>query len=149
MPLDPTQYDSRTPIGMAALSRLAYEGGDLNPVFQALVQRATADPADAAALMDLSTILQITGQREQGLAIQGQALAITPHFRRAGDGAKGLRVLAMMLAGDFMANTPIEFLLEGAPVRLEFLYLDAAGRWQDLPEHDVLFLAVGESPESQ
>ena len=55
-----------------------------------------------------------------------------------------------MAPGDFMANTPLEFLLEGSNVRLDMLYLvPGAPVPEAIPDHDLAFVAVGESDENQ
>jgi len=52
----------------------------------------------------------------------------------------------LVAPGDLMANTPLEFLLEDSDVSLELFYLVPGGAMPDeLPEHDVLFVAIGES----
>jgi hypothetical protein len=46
-----------------------------------------------------------------------------------------------------MANTPIDFLLEGSNAILLLHYVDAETKdLKDIPPHDVAFVAVGESP---
>jgi hypothetical protein len=134
-------------IGLAALARLAFEGADLAQVWDALIARVTADETDAAALMDLATMLLLNSQTENGLGVQAQALALRRiYHRRAKAPAPDLTLLAIMAAGDMMANTPLDFLLEGSDIALTSLYVDASGRLPDpLPDHDVAFLAIGES----
>lgn len=136
-------------IGLAAILRLAYEGQDLQPVWDALMARANADPRDAAALMDLSIVAQAANNRDQGLALQAAALEISRVYRCAHGRGDGLKVVAFVTLGDFMANTPIDFLLAGSDIDLRLCYVDA--QTADLgfvPEHDVAFLAVGESAEN-
>jgi hypothetical protein len=136
----------RPSIGMAALARMIFAGQDVQPLFAQLVERATADPSDAAALMDAATLLLLTGDRDNGLAVQAQALEQSRLYQRPAPAAPALRVLALMAPGDTMANTPLDFLLEGSDVELISLYVDAHHPpTSPLPEHDVAFLAVGES----
>jgi hypothetical protein len=59
-------------LGLARLMTMAFEGVDLAPLAATLIERASAD--DANALMDLSTILQLQGSRSLGLATQVHAL---------------------------------------------------------------------------
>ncbi|MDR3509502.1 MAG: hypothetical protein P4L64_16555 [Caulobacteraceae bacterium] len=134
-------------IGLAALARLAFEGKDPQPVWNGLVERVSNDPADANALMDLATMLLLNSQIDNGLGIQAQALELQRVFRRpARGGHPSLRLLALMAAGDMMANTPLDFLLEGCEAELINVYVDASGALPDpLPEHDLAFLAIGES----
>jgi hypothetical protein len=138
-------------IGMAALARMTFEGVDVRPLWGQLVDRATADPADAAALMDAATMLLLSGDRENGLGIQAQALSQSRLYRRpAGEGQPSLRLLALAAPGDTMANTPLDFLLEGSDVELLTLYVDPEHPpAEPLPEHDLAFLAVGESEANQ
>ncbi len=45
-----------------------------------------------------------------------------------------------------MANTPIDFLMEGSNAVLTLYYVDGqTPDLRDVPEHDVAFIAVGES----
>ena len=132
-------------IGLAALARMVFEGRDVNPVWDRLMARATAAPDDAGALMDLSTLLLLNGQHENGLAVQTQALSLRRLYRRPSAGAAPLKLLALVAPGDTMANTPLDFLLEGADVELISLYVEPGEALPTLPEHDVAFLAIGES----
>lgn len=134
-------------IGLAALMRLAYAGESLQPVWDHLVARVTADPADAAAMMDMSIVLQLSGERERGLAVQTTALELERTYYRPHGRADGLRVVAFVVAGDLMANTPLDFLLEGSDIELLLVYVDSEGVLPAaIPEHDVAFMAVSESP---
>ncbi len=139
-------------LGLAALMRMVFSGADLVPVGERLMARAAADPQDAEALMDLSTILQIWLNHKLALATQAQALAMQQLYRlpAAGSGEPGIRLLALMAPGDLMTNTPLDLLLEGSDVALDMLYLaQGLPLPQSLPEHDVLFVAIGESDRNR
>src|SRR5579859_3935968 len=109
-PLDPAVPGAV--IGLAALARMAFEGVDQQPLFARLIARAGSEGGDAAALMDLATMLLLNSQIENGLGVQAQALAAQRVYRRPASGATGLsgglKVLAIMTAGDMMANTPLD-----------------------------------------
>ncbi len=136
-------------IGLAALMRQAYAGESLQPVWDQLAARLAADPADMAAMMDMSVVLQLSGERERGLDMQAAALDFQRVYRRPHGRADGPRVAAFVVAGDFMANTPLDFLLEGSDIDLQLVYVDADGSLPaEIPEHDVAFVAVSESPTS-
>jgi hypothetical protein len=123
---------------------------DQQPLFARLVERAGAEGGDPAALMDLATMLLLNSQIENGLGVQAQALAAQQVYRRPGPTPGGPKVLAIMTAGDMMANTPLDFLLAGSDAELISLYVDASGALPAaLPEHDVAFLAIGESEAAQ
>ncbi len=132
-------------IGLAALGRLVFEGGDVADVFERLKSRAQAAPEDAGALLDLATLLLLSGQAETGLALQAQALAQQSVYRRPAPGPDPLRLLAIVAPGDLMANTPLDFLLEGANVELISLYVEPGRPLAPPPDHDVAFLAIGQS----
>ncbi len=133
-------------LGMETLVGLAYRQGDLAAVWSQLLERFGANPSDAAALMDMSVILQITGHRNKGLEFQQMALKLRRCYARAHGGGDGLKVLAFVAEGDFMANTPIDFLMRGSNAVLMLYYVDSqTPDLRDLPEHDVAFIAIGES----
>ena len=137
-------------IGLAALARMAFEGVDQQPVWDRLVQRTGAEGGDPAALMDLATMLLLNGQTENGLGVQAQALDQQRIYRRPSPSPAGLRLLAIMAPGDMMANTPLDFLLDGSNIELISVYADPTGALPDpLPEHDLAFLAMGESEANQ
>ena len=132
--------------GLADYARLIFEGRDAQPTFQALLARATATPADVGAMLDLSTLLQLAGQREQGLALQTDALGRQRHYRHTLGSGVGPRLLALAAAGDLMASTPVEFLLDGWSGELDLLFLAPGDPpLSDLPGHDIAILAIGES----
>ena len=132
-------------IGLAALARIVFEGGDLAAVWDPLMARAVADERDAGARMDLATLLLLTGQRDAGLALQAEAVALNPCFRRPARAPADLTVLALVTLGDTMANTPLDFLIEDAAIDLVSLYLVPGEPAPAAPAHDVAFLAIGES----
>jgi glutathione synthase/RimK-type ligase-like ATP-grasp enzyme len=138
-------------IGVAPLMRKAFAGEDLMPLGESLLQRAQAYPNDAHAYLDFSTVLQLTGNRADALAVQAEAIMLQPHYTIAAKHAEpGLTLLVLMGPGDLMANTPVEFLVENSDVTLELLYLRANEDFPDeVPEHDVMLVAVAESEANQ
>ena len=139
-------------IGLASLAKRAFDGGDLAPLSSDLIRRMIMEPDNAAVLMDLATIEHLYGNRGDALDLQRRALECQRIYRRpsAMPGQNELRLLAFMAPGDFMANTPLEFLLEGSNVRLDMLYVvPGASLPEALPDHDLAFVAVGESDENQ
>ncbi|SDG81382.1 MULTISPECIES: RimK family alpha-L-glutamate ligase [unclassified Duganella] len=137
-------------IGVAPLMRRAFAGEDLAPVGQVLLERAQAYPNDAHAYMDFSTVLQLTGNREDALAVQAEAIMLQPHYTIPARRDGGLTLLVLMGPGDLMSNTPVEFLVENSDVTLELLYLRADEDFpDDVPGHDVMLVAVAESEANQ
>jgi glutathione synthase/RimK-type ligase-like ATP-grasp enzyme len=135
-------------LGLALLGRLVFEGDRLAEMWDSLIARLAADPADAGAMLDLSTLLQMRGERDKGLALQAAALAEHRCFRTTHGTGRALKVLAFVAAGDLMTNTPLDFLLEGSDVDLTTWYVDGAAPSPDeVPEHDVAFLAISQADD--
>jgi hypothetical protein len=137
------------PIGLARLSKLAFDGCDFAPLVEELSARALAVPPDPAALMDLSTIAQLTGRRDDRVMLQMGALSIQRIYRQP-SAQDGLRLLAFMAPGDFLANTPLEFMLQDTNVTLDMVYLVPG--WplpHPLPAHDVAIVAATELADNR
>jgi len=136
--------------GFAPLMRMALSGVDLTPLGTQLIARAASHPHEANTLMDLSIILQLLRNRELGLTIQAQALEMQQLYRLpAPSGKTGIRLLAIMSLGDFMANNPLDCLLEESDVALDMLYVGANLPFPDtLPDHDLVICAINESEQN-
>lgn len=133
-------------IGVAPLMRQAFMDVDLRPLGAELLARAQANPDDANAIFDFSTVLQLTGERDAALAVQMEAIRITSLYSIPSVLPTRLRLLVIMGPGDLMSNTPIEFLLEDSDVALDMLYLTLETPWPEtVPDHDVLLVAIAES----
>ena len=140
------------PIGLPTLAKMAFDGADLAPVWNALVMRVDQDPRDAAAYLDLSTIAHIQGRPDDRQLLQALALEIGRVYRQpaAATTSPPIRLLAFMAPGDFLANMPIEFMLQDANVTLDMVYLLPGHPLpQTLPDHDVAIVAVSESSRNQ
>jgi glutathione synthase/RimK-type ligase-like ATP-grasp enzyme len=133
-------------IGLAKLMRMAYSGCDLAPLGTQLIERAETDTS-GHALMDLSTVLQLRGNRDLALTMQAQAIQNQQLYSPpTATDQVAIRLLAIMGAGDLMANTPIEFLLEDSDVALDIVYVTPdLPLPTELPNHDVLFVAIAQS----
>ena len=146
LPPDPPA-DLPVCIGPAAILRRVWHGGDLGALTSALV--LGAEVGAPGAVLDLATLLMTQGGElaREGLEMQANVLALARSFViRPGS---AFTVLAFVTTGDFMANTPIDFLLADRDVTLILQYVDAEiDSLDDLPPHDLAFLAVAESPEN-
>jgi len=137
-------------IGVSPIMHSIYLGEDIKPLWDRLAARVVANANDAEALMDLSVLLQARGRRAEGLEAQNAAIALQKSFRRICGEGGGLKLAALVTAGDLMANTPIDFLLEGSDIDLTYLYVDGnTSALPDLSPFDVAFMAVGESEENR
>lgn len=135
-------------IGLAPLMRKAFAGVDMKPQGMELIAHAEKYPNDANAMMDLATTLLLLGHRDTALATQMEALKLQPLYSIPSAHETKIRLLALMTDGDLMANTPLEFLVEDSDIALDLLYVGAGiPAIEQLPEHDVLFVAVGEADD--
>lgn len=135
-------------MGLARLFKMAFDGADLSPLGKILIQRAEQDPDDANALMDLSILLQLKYSPEIAMGVQAQALAVKTLYHLPTDNEASIRLLAIMAPGGLMTNTPLEFLVQGSGISLDMLYIGPnLSLPEALPDHDLLFVAVGESSE--
>jgi glutathione synthase/RimK-type ligase-like ATP-grasp enzyme len=134
-------------IGAATLMRCAFYHDDLRPIGDMLLARAQANPDDANAWLDASFVLQLLGQRDAGLDIQRHALTIrTLYALPAPARTPTLNLLVLMGPGDFMANTPIEFLLQTTDIAANVQYVSPELPFpEQVPDHDVLFVAIAQS----
>jgi hypothetical protein len=138
-------------IGVAKLTKMAFDGVDLGPLWNALLEEVAEDRSKTAAAMDLSVIAQLLGDQKSGLALQAGALNIERLYRMPCSVSKPrLRMLALAAATDMGANTPVEFLLEGSDIELCTLYIVPGMPLPDpLPAHAVAFVAVPDSDETR
>jgi hypothetical protein len=150
----PDQEDGSHPvaadrIGFAKLTKMAFDGVSLLPVKQDLTDKVVNGTADAGVGLDLSLIAQLLGQKQVGLAIQNEVLAVHQLFRSPCAAARPrLRVLALAAEIDMGGNTPIEFLLEGTDIELKTLYIVPGSDIPvPLPDHDVAIVVASDAPE--
>ena len=142
--LDDNDTSTQSLIGLATLMSLAFDGKDLAPIGTTLLELAGGDNAEA--LMDLSTLVQLKGDRDTGLALQQQALMLKQHYKLEPDSIKNpIKLLAIMAPGDLMSNTPLEFITEAIGITLDMLYVSPEHPVPStLPEHDIAMVAVSE-----
>ena len=126
---------------------MAFAGTDLTPWKARLLGRLARDGNDANALMDLSIVLQLMGQRQAGLSMQALALDIRQLYRLQGSAdAAGIRLLAILSPGDLAQNNALEFLIEGSDITLDLLYVSPGMPFPaTLPDHDLAMVAVCEN----
>ena len=138
-------------MGLAALMTRAFHGDDLTQQGTELIEFAASHPdaEGANALMDLSIVLHLKGSHEVAFDMQKEALKLKQCYLLPAQGEPAIRLLAIMGPGDLAANTPLEFLVEHSDIELNLLFV---APWlplpQTVPDHDVAFVAIGESAQS-
>lgn len=136
-------------IGYAEIVRQAYAGADLSALTRDLVARVQGPQVDPGALLDLATLLMLQGGdlAGEGAVMQRHAIALRQSYQISHGTGLGLRILAFVTAGDFMANTPLDFLLHGSDAVLILHFVDCDTQsLSNLPGHDIAFMAIAESP---
>src|SRR5690242_1981710 len=142
------RYPSAERIGLAKLTKMAFDGVDLLPLRSQLISKLLAGLAGAGEGLDLSLIMQLLGDKPSGMALQAEVLAQQQLYRSPPARQPKLRVLALAAAIDMGGNTPIEFLLEGSDIELQTLYvIDGIDLPAPLPEHDVAIVIASDSEE--
>lgn len=138
-------------MGAGQLIRLAYQSANLEVIWDALMQAVEEGTATPGTAMDLSSLAQLMGKSEAGLAIQQDALD-QHRLYRSGCPIRQprLRVLAFAAALDLGGNTPVEFLIDPAEVDLYTVYLVPGLPLPDpLPLHDVAIVTIPDSSETR
>jgi len=138
-------------IGVAKLTKMAFDGFNLRPLWDELMEKVTDDAQGAGIGMDLSVIAQLLGDQPTGLAIQKEVFGYQRLFRSpCATRTPRLRVLALAAEMDIGGNTPVEFLLEGSDIELITLYVVPGLPWpQPLPDHDVAIVVAPDDPRTQ
>lgn len=131
-------------LGLAPFLRMSIAGMDFGPVGQQMLAMTQENQDDANAWMNLATLMFCLEQRETGLAMQAQALALSRcyHLPALRQPAR-LRVLLLVAPGDLSANTPLDCLLEDCDIDLDFCYVSAGNPLAaPIPEHDLLMVGI-------
>lgn len=130
---------------------MSIAGTDLWPIGREMLADAERNPDDANLWMNLSVVMQCLGQRDIGLQIQDQALALQRiyHLHASRQPAK-LRLLMLTVPGDIAENTPLDCLLENSDIDLIFYYVSHDDPLPlPVPEHDVLMVAMSDSDRNR
>jgi hypothetical protein len=134
-------------IGQARLIRAAFEGADMVALAQHIASRANNGMVEAGAALDLATIFLLLHRSEEALKLQSDVLQSHRHFALQSNTSEArTRILVIVAAGDLMANTPIDFLLNDPGFSVEYLFvLPGQEVPRRLPDHDVVIVGVAYS----
>ncbi len=130
---------------------MAFAGADLGPLKARLLERISQNDRDANALMDLSTVLQLMGQRQAGESLQAAALEIRQLYRlQCSAESARIRLLAILSPGDLAQNNVLEFLIEESDITLDMLYVGPGIPFPStLPDHDLAMVAICETDRNR
>lgn len=114
--------------------------------FERVLAHDSADMAAHAAMYELE---QIDGNNPKALYHQRRILERKTLFSEYAP-QEQRRLLALVVPGDWQANVPVDFLIDRRTTTLHKLYLlspEQCGAAQ-IPQADVVFVAIGESDEA-
>lgn len=137
--------DPQPRLGLAALSEIAFDGGNLTPFRAELTAQVLR--GSAGALMDLSVVEQLEGNAQAGLDWQDRALQDCRLYRTFRRQNAPLKLLVFAAPIHMGGNTPVEFLLPGDRFDIITCY-PARGVPINLPEHDIAFCAAPADAEN-
>jgi hypothetical protein len=138
--------------GVAVQAHRAYAGDGLDAL-QAFNARPVQSPQDAAALaLDSAVALGLRFRARESAVLQRQALTLAQLFRVGNafgaQTTRPLRLLAVVAPGDFMVNTPLDFITQHLDVQLDLLFVVPGQPLpRAIPEHDIAFFAVSLAKE--
>lgn len=128
---------------MAALLRMT------PPQLQALIANVHRDGNLGLTYMQMAYVFMLSNQHEAAAQMQARALQHQRIYRIANDQTASLRLLVVMGPGNMQDNTPIEFVLDGSAIQTDLLFLVPGEAFPaTLPEHDIAFIAIGESDKN-
>ena len=131
------------------LAQALYEAGDTPGAIAAHERALKLDPHSVASHLALYELLQVTGERDAALGHQREALERVRVFSHAAP-TQRRSVLVLCAPGDWQANIPVDFLFDRSVTTVHKLYLIDTVRLQSdrLPNYDVVWNAIAESPEA-
>jgi hypothetical protein len=137
-------------LGLAVVVGKLYVGADCEVIQREIFARMTDPALLPGAWLDLAILRQTLGDFDNARLYQGIALVSSRLFRQIAEFEKPFKLLVIKTPGDFMANTPIEFMIEGGGIEVITAYItDADECLPRLPHYNAAILAIGESPENR
>lgn len=132
-----------------AHGRALASAGRLDEALAVLLGAATADPADVGAHLAIYEVAQILRRPELALEHQRRAIALAPIHSTPAAGEAAYTLLVPMVPGPYVANTPVDLIVDPQRVALHRWYVDPGGHVPPLPAFDAVFVAIGESTDAQ
>lgn len=132
------------------LAQSLYEAGDTAAAIEQHRAVLSIASRNVASHMALYELLQITGDRIMALAHQRLALEEQRLFTRRAPNERR-SVLFLFAPGDWQANIPVDFLFDAQTTTVHKLFLldEAHLRADYLPQFDVMWNAIAESPDAE
>jgi tetratricopeptide (TPR) repeat protein len=146
--LDPHHVDAQ--VGLGAL---LWRAGEIAPALTHYRNAASRDPQRLDAHLAIFELAQIAGDRGTALMHQEAALAIRRLYTvEATNPPAERRLLVLKAPGDWQANLPLEYIIDGAANTVHTWYVDERELEHPssaVPEHDLIINAVSESDAAE
>ncbi len=134
-----------TAAGPAGNGRALARQGRLDEALTAFLEAVRVNPADLDAHLGIYEVAQILRREELALAHQRAAIALAPVHSTPASEREDYALLVPSAPGPYTANTPADLLFDPRHVTLHRWYVDPDRSVPALPEHDAVFVAIGES----
>jgi tetratricopeptide (TPR) repeat protein len=148
-----TSVSGRTAAGdgqdLTGHGRALAGAGRLDEALVTLLDATAANPGDVGAHLAIYEVAQLLGRPDLALEHQRRAIALAPVHSTLASGRPEYTLLAPMVPGLYVANTPVDLLFDTTRVSLHRWYVDADGSVPPLPAFDAVFVAAGESTAAQ
>ena len=138
--------------GVAAVAADLARGAAVAEIAAELSGPFASEADIVGAAFDTAMLALLSGQTALGRALlhdvlfQARLFRVVPSLPAQGDGARRLRVLGFLAAGDLQTNLPIEFITAHLPVQLDLLFVALGEDLPDaLPEHDLAICLVSDA----
>ena len=115
----------------------------------AIINDASTEEDLGNLFMRMFFIYGAYGLDTDALLMQERALEFKKCFRINAPKNPEIKLLSLVAAGVMTDNTPLDFVVESSNIQLDYLYLDQTPTYfLDVPEHDVVFIGLGESKKN-
>ncbi|HYW54862.1 MAG TPA: hypothetical protein VE826_12900 [Dongiaceae bacterium] len=139
---------SATAAELTARGRELARAGRLDEALRLLLQAVERDERVLDAHLGIYEVAQILRRPDLALAHQAAAIALARiHSTRASE-REDYALLVPCAAGPYTANTPVDLLFDSRFVTLHRWYAEPGGSVPELPAHDAVFVAAGESDDA-
>jgi hypothetical protein len=132
----------------AARGRELARAGRLDEALEAFLSAVASDDRTLDAHLGIYEVAQILRRPELALFHQAAAIALSPVHSTPATEREDYALLVPCTPGPYTANMPADLLFDARFVTLHRWYVDPGGEVPALPDHDAVFVAIGESDDA-
>jgi hypothetical protein len=135
-------------LALTARGRELARAGRLDEALGTFLTAVEHDDRVLDAHLGIYEVAQILRRPELALAHQAAAIALARIQSTPASEHEDYALLVPCAPGPYTANTPVDLLFDSRRVTLHRWYADPGGAVPELPRHDAVFVAAGESDEA-